>query len=114
MTTEVRDALLAALDRLAGAGWEIREVTAPWLDQLRSWEDTLAVIVAREASQVHRGRDQTRYADGTRALLAYGAGVSDQEYARAAAAAGRADRGYRRQPGRCGGAGRSGRRLHRP
>jgi Asp-tRNA(Asn)/Glu-tRNA(Gln) amidotransferase A subunit family amidase len=83
MTTEVRDALVAALDRLAGAGWEIREVSAPWLDQLRSWEDTLAVIVAREASQVHRDRDQTRYADGTRALLAYGAGVSDQQYARA-------------------------------
>ena len=83
MTPEVRAALLAALDRLAGAGWQIRELTAPWLGQLRSWEDTLAVIVAREASQVHRGRDQTRYADGTRALLAYGAGVSDQEYAAA-------------------------------
>ena len=32
---------------------------------------------------MHRGRDQARYADGTRALLAYGAGVSDQQYARA-------------------------------
>jgi len=83
VTTEVRDALRAALDRLAGAGWEIREVAAPWLDQLPAWEDTLAVIVAREASHVHRDRDQTLYADGTRALLAYGAGVSDQDYARA-------------------------------
>ena len=83
VTTEVRDALLAALDRLAAAGWEIREITAPWLGQLPAWEDTLAAIVAREASQVHRGRDQTRYAEGTRALLAFGAGVGDREYAAA-------------------------------
>jgi Asp-tRNA(Asn)/Glu-tRNA(Gln) amidotransferase A subunit family amidase len=83
VTTEVRNALLAALDRLAVAGWEIREITAPWLDQLPAWEDTLATIVAREASHVHRDRDQTLYADGTRALLDYGAGISDQDYARA-------------------------------
>jgi Asp-tRNA(Asn)/Glu-tRNA(Gln) amidotransferase A subunit family amidase len=83
MTTEVRDALLSALERLAAAGWEVREITAPWLGQLPAWEDTLAAIVAREASQVHRGRDQSRYAEGTRALLAFGAGVGDQEYAAA-------------------------------
>jgi Asp-tRNA(Asn)/Glu-tRNA(Gln) amidotransferase A subunit family amidase len=83
VTAGVRDALTAALGRLAGAGWEIREITAPWLDELAAWEDTLAVIVAREASQVHRDRDQARYADGTRALLAFGAGVSDRQYAAA-------------------------------
>jgi Asp-tRNA(Asn)/Glu-tRNA(Gln) amidotransferase A subunit family amidase len=83
VTAEVRDALVAALDRLAGGGWEIREIAAPWLDQLAAWEDTLAVIVAREASQVHRDRDQARYADGTRALLDFGAGISDRRYAAA-------------------------------
>ena len=45
MTAEVRDALLAALDRLAGAGWEIREVTAPWLGP--------AAVLGR-----HPGRDR--------------------------------------------------------
>jgi Asp-tRNA(Asn)/Glu-tRNA(Gln) amidotransferase A subunit family amidase len=41
------------------------------------------VIVAREACQVHRDRDQSRYAEGTRALLAFGAGIGDREYGRA-------------------------------
>ncbi|MDX6336696.1 MAG: aspartyl-tRNA(Asn)/glutamyl-tRNA(Gln) amidotransferase subunit, partial [Streptosporangiaceae bacterium] len=83
VTPEVRDALLSALDQLAAAGWEIRELTAPWLDELPAWEDILAVIVAREASQVHRDRDQSRYAEGTRALLSFGAGIGDEEYERA-------------------------------
>jgi Asp-tRNA(Asn)/Glu-tRNA(Gln) amidotransferase A subunit family amidase len=68
---------------MAAAGWEIRELTAPWLDELPAWEDILAVIVAREASQVHRDRDQSRYAEGTRALLSFGAGIGDEEYERA-------------------------------
>jgi aspartyl-tRNA(Asn)/glutamyl-tRNA(Gln) amidotransferase subunit A len=85
VTSEARAAILAAVDRLAAAGWEVRELTAPWLDQLPPWEDTLTTIVAREAAEVHRGRDQRRYAEGTRALLAFGAGVSDQEYDRARA-----------------------------
>jgi Asp-tRNA(Asn)/Glu-tRNA(Gln) amidotransferase A subunit family amidase len=85
VTSEVRAAVLAAVDRLAAGGWEIRELSAPWLDQLRRWEDTLTVIVAREAAGVHRGRDQSRYAAGTRALLGFGAEISDQQYDRARA-----------------------------
>ena len=61
----------------------MRELTAPWLDDLAAWEDVLAVIVAREAHLVHAGRDQSRYAEGTRALLAYGAAVGDDQFARA-------------------------------
>ena len=45
----------AALAALGAAGWRIKELTAPWLDQLASWDDVLAVIVAREAHLVHRG-----------------------------------------------------------
>ena len=42
---------------LAAAGWRLREITAPWLEELPQWEDTLAVIVSAEAAAVHRGRD---------------------------------------------------------
>jgi 2-dehydropantoate 2-reductase len=80
VTPEVRDAVTAALARLAEAGWEIRELTAPWLDDLAAWEQTLAVIVAREASLVHSGRDQSRYADGTRALVDYGTSIAESTY----------------------------------
>ena len=83
VTPEVREAVGAALSRLAAAGWQLREVTAPWLDDLAAWEDVLTVIVSREASLVHAGRDQSRYAEGTRALLAHGASVGDDEFARA-------------------------------
>ncbi len=41
------------------------------------------MIVAREAYLVHRDRDTSRYAEGTRALLAYGASVTDDRYAAA-------------------------------
>ena len=80
VTREVRDAVTAALARLAEAGWEIRELTAPWLDDLAAWEQTLAVIVTREASLVHSGRDQSRYADGTRAVLDYGGSIEENTY----------------------------------
>ncbi len=83
VTPEVHDAVSGALDRLAAAGWQVRELTAPWLDDLRAWEDVLAAIVAREAYLVHAGLDQTRYADGTRGLLEFGAAVDDDAYARA-------------------------------
>ena len=83
VTAEVRDAVGAALSRLAAAGWPVREVSARWLDELAAWEDALAVIVAREAHLVHAGRDQSRYAQGTRALLAYGGSVGDDQFARA-------------------------------
>jgi aspartyl-tRNA(Asn)/glutamyl-tRNA(Gln) amidotransferase subunit A len=83
VTAEVHEAIRAALGRLADAGWEIRELTAPWLDRLADWEETLAVIVAYEACLVHADRDTSRYAEGTRALLALEASVSDAQYARA-------------------------------
>jgi 2-dehydropantoate 2-reductase len=80
VTPEVRDAVTAALSRLAAAGWEIRELTAPWLDDLAAWEQVLAVIVAREASLAHSSRDQSRYAEGTRALLSYGRSIGEDAY----------------------------------
>jgi 2-dehydropantoate 2-reductase len=83
VTPEVRDAVTAALSRLAEAGFGVRELSAPWLDDLTTWEETLAVIVAREASLVHAGRDQSRYAEGTRALLDYGASIAENTYAAA-------------------------------
>lgn len=83
VTAEVRDAVRAALAALATAGWPIRELTAPWLDDLAHWEDMLAVIVAREACLIHKGRDTSRYAEGTRALLTFGESVGDERYARA-------------------------------
>jgi len=81
VTPAVRDAIRGALAVLAAAGWRITELTAPWLGQLAAWDDALAVIVAREAYLVHKDRDTSRYAEGTRALLAIGASVSDGQYA---------------------------------
>jgi aspartyl-tRNA(Asn)/glutamyl-tRNA(Gln) amidotransferase subunit A len=81
----VADALAAAIAALTAAGWDVRQVDAPWLGQLPAWEQTLAVIVAREAHLVHAGRDTARYCEGTRALLEYGASVTDEQFARALA-----------------------------
>jgi Asp-tRNA(Asn)/Glu-tRNA(Gln) amidotransferase A subunit family amidase/ketopantoate reductase len=83
VTPAVRDAIRSALVVLATAGWRITELTAAWLDELAAWDDVLAVIVSREAYLVHKDRDTSRYADGTRALLAFGASVSDTRYAAA-------------------------------
>jgi Asp-tRNA(Asn)/Glu-tRNA(Gln) amidotransferase A subunit family amidase/ketopantoate reductase len=83
VTPPVRDAVRSALAALGAAGWRIKELTAPWLEQLASWDDVLTVIVAREAHLVHQHRDLSRYAEGTRALLAFGASVSDGQYAAA-------------------------------
>jgi Asp-tRNA(Asn)/Glu-tRNA(Gln) amidotransferase A subunit family amidase len=80
VTPEVMAAIGRALDRLRAAGWEVRELTAPWLASLAEWSEVLSVIVAREAAAVHRGRDTSRYAEGTRGLLEFGAGVSDEQY----------------------------------
>jgi Asp-tRNA(Asn)/Glu-tRNA(Gln) amidotransferase A subunit family amidase len=85
VTPEVRAAISRALGRLRAAGWEVRELTAPWLASLAEWSEVLSVIVAREAAAVHRGRDTSRYAEGTRGLLEFGAGVSDEQYERALA-----------------------------
>jgi len=83
VTPEVGDALSAAIAALADAGWEVRPVLASWLDALASWEQTLAVIVAREAHLVHAGRDTAGYAEGTRALLEYGATVTGAQFEQA-------------------------------
>jgi 2-dehydropantoate 2-reductase len=80
VTPEVHQAVTGALALLAGSGWRLREITAPWLDRLPEWEDTLAVIVAAEAAAVHEGRDWNAYAEGTRALLSYGASVTSEQY----------------------------------
>jgi aspartyl-tRNA(Asn)/glutamyl-tRNA(Gln) amidotransferase subunit A len=83
VTPAVHDAVCAAVEELAQAGWEVRELAEPWLDRLADWEDALAVIVAYEACLVHADRDTSRYAEGTRALLDFGASVSDAQYAHA-------------------------------
>jgi 2-dehydropantoate 2-reductase len=80
VTPEVHLAVTEALAVLAAGGWRLREITAPWLAELPRWEDTLAVIVCAEAAAVHRGRDWGRYAEGTRALLDYGASVTSDQY----------------------------------
>ena len=80
VTPQVHRAVTEALAVLAAAGWRLREITAPWLERLPQWEDTLAVIVSAEAAAVHRGRDWGRYAEGTRALLDYGASVTSDQY----------------------------------
>jgi 2-dehydropantoate 2-reductase len=85
VTPEVRKAVQAALDTLAAAGWELREIRAPWLDELPRWEQALAVIVASQAWGVHKSRDTSRYADGTRAVLDFGRSVRPEQYARAQA-----------------------------
>ena len=80
VTPRVHRAVTEALAALAAAGWRLREITAPWLAELPRWEDTLAVIVCAEAATVHRGRDWSRYAEGTRALLDYGASITSDQY----------------------------------
>jgi Asp-tRNA(Asn)/Glu-tRNA(Gln) amidotransferase A subunit family amidase len=85
VTAEVRESLNAALTKLAAAGWELRQIDAPWLRELPRWEHALGVIVSREAWQVHKSADTSRYADGTRALLEFGWSVTDDQYAAALA-----------------------------
>ncbi len=85
VTPEVASALRATLVALADAGWELRELTGAWLDRLRGWEDTLGVIVSSEGCAFHAGRDTSRYSDGTRSLLAFGATVTDEALAAALA-----------------------------
>src|SRR5262249_50742326 len=80
VTPEVYAAVRGALDTLAAAGWQIREVSAPWTADAAEWEDVLTAIVAREAHEVHRSRDTSRYAAGTRALLEFGAKVTAERY----------------------------------
>jgi aspartyl-tRNA(Asn)/glutamyl-tRNA(Gln) amidotransferase subunit A len=85
VTAEVRRAIMAALDSLAAAGWEVREIHQPWLSELPRWEQALFAMVASDAYQVHRDRDTGKYAAGTRALLDYGRCVTPAQIARAQA-----------------------------
>src|SRR5262249_60816222 len=80
VTPQVHQAVTKALAALTAAGWRLREITAPWLADLPQWEDTLAVIVCADAATAHRGRDWGRYAEGTRALLDYGASITGAHY----------------------------------
>ena len=80
VTGPVRDAVDAALAALSTAGWQLHELSGSWLGELAHWEEVLAMIVAREAWQVHQGRDLERYAQGTRALLDYGRSVTEAQY----------------------------------
>jgi 2-dehydropantoate 2-reductase len=86
VTPEVREAVRTALDRLAAAGWQLREVKPPWLEEPQRWEEALTAIVAREAVSSHAGRDTSQDAEGTRALLSFGATVTPEQYASARAA----------------------------
>ncbi len=81
VTAAVHDAVRSALAVLGAAGWQVRELTSRWLGELPGWEEALAVIVAKQAYLVHRHRDTSRYAEGTKALLAFGASVSGDRYA---------------------------------
>ncbi len=85
VTAEVRAAIRAALGQLTAAGWQLHEISQPWLDDLARWEHVLSVLVAAEAWQVHSGRDTSRYAAGTRALLDFGRQVTPAQYSAAQA-----------------------------
>jgi aspartyl-tRNA(Asn)/glutamyl-tRNA(Gln) amidotransferase subunit A len=83
VTDEAAETFAAALEALAGAGVVLRPVTAGWCARLPDLDEVLAVIVSHEAYLVHRDRDTSRYADGTRALLDLGASQTDQDLAAA-------------------------------
>ena len=85
VTAEVRRAIQAGLDALAADGWQLREVAAPWLEEMARWEHVLTVIVASDAYRIHQARDTSKYAPGTRALFEYGRSVSPAQYAQAQA-----------------------------
>jgi aspartyl-tRNA(Asn)/glutamyl-tRNA(Gln) amidotransferase subunit A len=89
VTPEAADSFSAALDSLAAAGVVLRPVTAPWCARLPDLDEDLAVIVSHEAYAVHRDRDSSRYADGTRALLELGASQTDDDLAAAHRSTGR-------------------------
>jgi 2-dehydropantoate 2-reductase len=83
VTPLVRQAVRAALGALSDAGWELHDLTGTWLDRLARWEHALGIIVGKEACAVHAGRDTSSYSEGTRALLGFGAGVTQAQFARA-------------------------------
>jgi 2-dehydropantoate 2-reductase len=85
VTPSVRTALAAALAVLEESGWQLHEIGSGWLDDLRRWEEVLAVVVARDAFEIHRARDSSQYAVGTQALLEYGSTITSTHYDQAQA-----------------------------
>jgi aspartyl-tRNA(Asn)/glutamyl-tRNA(Gln) amidotransferase subunit A len=82
---QVRARVVEAIESRAGGGIQLVDVALP---ELELAEEAVAVIVLREAYDVHRvglKREPERYAPGTRELLALGAGVDDRAYGRALA-----------------------------
>ena len=83
---EVRARVEEALERLAGAGFELVDVDVPELDLA---DEALGAIVLKDAYDVHRDlleREREGYGPGTRALLEAGSKVDDAAYARGLAA----------------------------
>jgi Asp-tRNA(Asn)/Glu-tRNA(Gln) amidotransferase A subunit family amidase len=76
----VRDRVLAAIEALAAAGFELIDVDLPELDLV---DDALGGIALREAYDVHRElleREGDGYGPGTRALLERGSQIDDATY----------------------------------
>ena len=76
----VRRRVLAAIEALAAAGFDLIDVEVPELDLV---DDALGAIVLREAYDVHRElleREGDGYGPGTRALLERGSRIDDETY----------------------------------
>ena len=79
----VRDRVREAVERLAGLGFDVREVDVSELD---SADEALGAIVLYEAWQAHRSRYEAEadlYGPGTRHLLELGREISADDYAAA-------------------------------
>jgi 2-dehydropantoate 2-reductase len=76
----VRERVLAAIEALAAAGFDVVDIEVPELDLV---DDALGAVVLREAYDVHRElleREGDDYGAGTRALLELGSTISDEAY----------------------------------
>jgi 2-dehydropantoate 2-reductase len=83
---EVRARVEEALERLAGAGFELVDVDVAELDLA---DEALGAIILKEAYDVHRDlleREREGYGSGTQALIEAGSKVDDAAYARGLAA----------------------------
>jgi len=79
----VRDRVREAVERLAGLGFDVREVD---VSELESADEALGAIVLYEAWQAHRARYEAEadlYGPGTRHLLELGREISADDYAAA-------------------------------
>jgi 2-dehydropantoate 2-reductase len=92
----VRERVLAALDSLRAAGFELVDVDVP---ELELADATLTAIVIKEAFDTHRAlleREGDRLGPGTRALLEAGAQIDDDGYRAALADRARIAAGFER------------------